>query len=396
MDFIVSRYPSFPEEFETFFDSSESAILKPSAFNQAFEQVDLTKTPGSPLVFVFPTNQKLPEIFGELKLEVERRLVLHNALGREVWKRKSFTSTLESNVQIAAALVARGITDPVLVGFKGEPRKKGKVPRLVSQVSVVVNLEARLIHGNHLRQEQTYDDIPTVTRLDLTTPSETAAMHHRLSSHGALSTSDVQGWEYSVNEDDRWAAWTKEAVGMQLMTPEWTIVPGKERHFFTLLGFHYCLIHRVVQLPEGDLLVPPAGQMSSGELGTFSENSFMRANISNLVSLATNGQPVRYVLTGGDDCLDTNADASDDYLSFGKVITDYAVSDSVYNFCSTQFHGSHAFQENIEKSSYAACVRKTFNAEDELSYDTCFKYHPRYEEFRTLVQSYVTLGELEK
>lgn len=399
MRFLEQHYFVNEEEYERYFDEVEvleegrfvtRTELKPAVFMSAYGKVDKTKTPGSPMVYLAPLNSQLDGWIAEIYSSVDFRLRAMEEIGNQIWHDLTFESDQVHHINASCELVERGISDPVLVGFKGEPRKKGKTPRLVAQVSVVMNILARIVLGNHLIEEQTHTDIPTATQLDLTTPEETEKLRQAFLAVGVLRSSDVQGWEYSMNEGDRWCAAFKEAYCMGLVNTDWKIIPGKEKHFYALLGYHYCMIHRVVQLPEGELWVPPAGEMSSGELGTFSENSFVRAFLSENVSLDATGLPVGFVKTGGDDCLDTNADHSADYLRYGKVITDFSEDFDTYHFCSTTFAPSGSYQDNIGKSAYAACVKRKFDEQDRAAFRQNFKFHPQYEVYLALIEEFMS------
>lgn len=393
--FLKGHYPRLSEDFSTFFE--ESGDLKQSVFTQAFAKVDPKKTPGSPMCFLAQTNDQLRHYYDGMYEIVNKRLKKFEELGKEIIKHDAIS--ICDHVKTAVALVGNGFSDPVLLGVKGEPRpvENGipKRPRLVSQVSVLQNLLARIILGNHLITEQSYTDLPTATALDLTTPEETARLFNLFKAQSELHkvmTNDVQGFEYSVNEHDAWAGWFKESWCMGLISDAWLPVPGKEKHFYTHLAYHFTMIHKVVQLQSGELLVVHAGQMSSGRLETYSQNSAIRAWNANLVALAITGSPVTFVKTGGDDCLEHCHEMIEryigEYYKLGKKVTDATIMDDEFDFCSTSFTAAGCYQKNIEKSTYAIMLRKKYDDEARLAFDMCFQRHPEYLKYREIVERY--------
>jgi hypothetical protein len=390
IDFLQRKYFVVEENYESFFDREDGDVLLRSAYEAAWAKVDLTKTPGSPLVYKAARNADVKKTVDEEVFQiVNHRLLNIEKLGKLVWENQSFESTEDQNIVEAMDLVKNGIADCVLVGPKGEPRaiENGvkKPPRLVSQVSLITNLVARLITGNHLLEEQTHDNLPTATQLDITTQEKTEARRAKYERIGTLSSNDIQGWEYSVCEADRWATCTKELYCMGLMDENWVLNPKKLRHAYAVIGYNYMLIHRVVQTPDGYLYVPRAGQMSSGDLGTFSQNSFCRAWISELVSLDTVGHPVEFVQTGGDDCLDTNRENFGAHMAYGKKVTDYEEQCGEYTFCSTYFGRAGSYQQNIKKTTYAVLTKGFFDEEGQVAFLQCFRNHPDFEKYYNLV-----------
>lgn len=379
--FVIKNYFVKDEHYDKFFKTDRK--IRDEVFEAAFNKVDSKKSPGSPLVFQHATNATLPNIYGEMKGVLEARMLKLEELGKNIFENKIYED--KNHIIDSAYLVHHGFTDPVLVGIKGEPReiKNGekKNPRLICQVSVNMNLVARLVLGNHLIEEQTHQSIPTATQFDIITPEITEKFRLNVEKlGGAVSSNDVQGWEYSMTESDRWAACFKEAICMNLIDENMKIVEGKHRHLYALLGYHYCMIHRVVHLPEGELLVTRPGEMSSGELSTYSNNSFIRAYLSECVSIQQTGKSVRFVTTAGDDCLDTNERNDELYLKYGKVITDFVTSTGTYDFCSTTFSPRGSYQNNIEKSFYSVLINDKFDLDVERNFISAFKLHPRFEE----------------
>nr|WRQ64817.1 RNA-dependent RNA polymerase [Sobelivirales sp.] len=356
----------------------ENGFLKSEVFNLLLDKLKNDKNPGSPLCFVSPRNDGLTKYHGLMKLALERRVAKLIDLGKRV--RKGW------DLPDAYDLVADGYTDPVLLTLKGEPRKVGKNPRLVASVSCLVNSMQRLVFGDLLLDNQKCKTVPFATELDLATPSSRQAMYEKFAAEKPLSSSDVQGWEYSVRPEDRWMDCIRLAYqcGVIKFDQEKIVIVNFD-HYHAMLGLMYSLINRLIQFPDGTFHVPAPGQMSSGELITFDSNSFMRSRLSNKVSLMKFGVPVRFTFSAGDDNLDTNPDLSDVYLSLGFKITDFVIQRDVFSFCSHSFHDGFAYGENIEKTVYAIAVKREFSWEDKVSFEMNFSHHPLYAEYQRLL-----------
>lgn len=400
LDFI-SRYPVNSVEFANFFDSS--GALDTRVFNDVLTCAEASKSPGSPLVYAYTTNKiAFDKARAEIYDVLNRRLQKYERLGRELW---TMDYTIEPTPEDRARYLYSALMDPVLLGVKGEPRKNGKVPRLVAQVSVVENLLQRLLLQNHLLQEQQQDDLPTATSLDLVTEAKTKELYDVFKAQGILASNDVQGWEYSTNAKDQWKSFWKQAICMDLVSVAFQtqnkkrpprlvieISPGKEKHFFCLLAWKHLDIYRVVQLTSGKLVLTAPGITSSGKLTTFSENSFIRANLSNDVSILETGKPVVFVKTAGDDAVDTNLfgeeKAKSLYARFGKRITDYYQNDGPYSFCSTNFRETNVYGDNIERSAYALLAKGNPDEQDWCQFDVIYRHHPDFESIWQLLRKF--------
>lgn len=324
------------------------------------------------------------------------RLKLLEALGREVYHNGRFFENPLSYTSIASHLIYYGFTDPVQLSKKVEFRKLGKKERLVSMVSLITNLAQRILLGNALFEEQSHFDLPTATQLDIATRASCQAIYEQFKIHSPVVSSDVQGWEYSITMDNRWRACIKHLLIMGLASYDGFIKPaeGKQKHFYSLIGLYYTLIYRACILPDtGTVVIPPPGQMSSGELVTFSDNSFMRAELSAFISYQL-GEIPTFIKTAGDDCIDrlkvNEALIKDKYREYGFVITDVQVQESEFNFCSTVFADGKSYQENITKTFLEYLVGE--QTEDQTLSLTIFKDHPQIEIYLSLLD-YLGLGD---
>jgi hypothetical protein len=389
---LTHLYPHvFEEKFEEFFDNSGNVL--DWAWQAALAQVDRSKTPGSPLNALAGTNDLIITQYElELRELVNHRIAKYILLGEAVQRGAINITNLgpDDDVRFATFLFEEGYSDAVLVGWKGEPRKIDKDPRLVAQVSLIMNLAARFISGDFLRQEQTYKDIPTATQLDIITDDERDRLQQKFETNFPLFKSDMQGYEFSQKPQNRldYAIYEAHASGAR---DAFTGEIHRENHWHAILGRMVVNTWRVVRFGSGDLIVPPPGNMSSGDLATFSENSFTRAHLANDVSWEAEQRPVRFIQSAGDDAVDSMSDYRDLYEKRGFHVTDYGIcdlagkqhgeqiTDGEISFCSTTFKRGGSYQENIEKTAYAM-LQKGYDDQALASFDLCFKNHPKYPE----------------
>lgn len=407
VDFVRDKYPPVGDvEYTALF---KDGMLRLDVFRLLLDKLDPTKSPGFPLTSFFTTNQDLEEYVAELYDLINFRLHSFEELGVEVLDNDFFNLSDEQALHVAIELTKSNRSCPVGVGEKKEPRAiedgKRKPPRLVSQVSLITNRVLAVIVGDALLLEQRQKGIvPTAVALDLFTPSELEDRFNTFAAVGEMSTSDVRGWEYSVRKEERWRACFWRAYSMNLISfceneRGYIVNPGKSQHFHALIGVYFSLIYRLVVTPCGDVLFPPPGQVSSGELVTFSDNSFMRADAANRVSLTATGSPVKHVFTAGDDCLDTNGNHLDIYRALGKEITDFSIQKDRYNFCSTTFlPEGGTYQDNIRRTTYSIMghISDESLIIDHLeAFKTCYARHPEFLSALDLITECLMLSEFD-
>jgi len=265
-----------------------------------------------------------------------------------------YNMSVEEASATAAYLVENNFDDPVLLKVKGEARPIGKRPRLVCMVSSLQTAVWRLVLYNAMQREQNETDGNIAVRLDIITESETEKLFLRFLEaaikHGFLSTSDIQGYEYSNNIDTHYAPLLKWAYYMKLTDLDFKILPGASRkHLYILLALYYAANFRVLQTEDGELFTCPPGKISSGALTTFTDNSLKRNLLSNEVSYCAFGKPVEFTFSAGDDNLDSNPDLSEVYRKYGYVITDYDRQTNEFSFCSTNLTANGCWQDGLEK-----------------------------------------------
>nr|WRQ64942.1 RNA-dependent RNA polymerase [Sobelivirales sp.] len=355
--------------------------IKIAILDALFERNHPTKTPGSPLNYLISKNDALPQYKAEICELIDKRVVKLVDLGRKILFECNFYLNPEDSVKEAIRLVTENYTDPVLVGFKGEPRAEGKKPRLVSQVSVITNMIQRLSMNDYLLNEQScpFGEIPTATGLDITTPSSTQNMYELFRDKTPLMSSDVQGFEYAVKRRFRFAYAAHLCWMMNLCDADMVPFKRKEKHCYLIWGIAWTDVYRLVQTQEGYLLVPPPGQQSSGLLKTYSENSFIRGLMSDEVSRITRSVPVAFTISAGDDNLDTNApNLGHLYRDLGFVVTDYVEQNSRFNFCSTTFTEHGSYQDNIMKYLYAVMANSRTDEASVWNEFRAFALHPEF------------------
>lgn len=384
---------------------------------QLFLQLDPKKSPGAPYCYRFPTNAALlsqaKASFADLVQERHRLLFylgasLSERLNEEgpvrdllFFPKEGVLDNLVHRL-ISVNLVKLGFADPVLLKKKSEPRLRGKRPRLVNMVSAVTNTLYRLALGDALLEEQLHDDLPTAVALDLTSEHETEKMYLKFKSRGLLRTDDVQGWEYANRSDLHWRPFLRWCRTLGLCST--SIDHVTDNRFYLLLALYFCDLHKVQQTEDGILLVGPAGIVCSGILTTYSDNSIKRGSLSAEVA-DIQKKPFKdlFIQVAGDDCVDNNDSAPEYYLRRGFVTTDERFSDVDYEFCSTLFTKTGAYQVNIQKFFVNALYSRSTHdhaLETMLAFNSSFKRHPEYEKYLSLMKlegihpESVPLGEI--
>lgn len=395
------------EGFDNFFNTlPKQESLPDSIFDQLFDCLGKTKSPGSPLCYLAATNEQLVEEKPMMNYFITKRIKNLLQLGESLYhdmcsSPQRFTERMgydpHKDYKWGEHLFNAGLSDPVLLRKKPEPRLLGKMPRLICMVSVNENLIDRLCTHNMLRREQTMD-IPTAVALDLTTPEKTQNMYSEFQEHSPLFSTDVQGWEYSTTSRYIVLDVVRCSYIMNLCNEYGVVKPGKENHYYLMLARCMVLCHRVMQVGN-ELFTCPAGMTSSGSLRTFSQNSNIRSFVcveadvmfkENLVDPMqlnnySNSIEKFYIKSGGDDNVTSSrADAKSSEL-LGFKITDRVEQSNHFDFCSTRFTSQFSYQVNIEKFFTAVMHNKNSYAEKLLAFKNCFVNHPLFEFYKELL-----------
>jgi len=402
-DFVKLHQIPTSFEFKAFFEGDPSlGNLTDKAFEYLTSQLEDSKSPGSPLVYVANNNKTLKaNHIASFRFELQRSLVRLQVLGSDLYKvfqtdKRLFSelfaqggASFDTHRNIAVNLLKAGLSEPVLCKRKGEMRKLGKRPRLVNMVSALTNSLLRLAIGDAMLLEQTNGVLPIAVALDLVTPEKTNAMWQEFSNQGKLHSSDVEGWEYCVRPEIALRPLLKWAYSMKLtdINFEWT---GNDfGRLCLLIALYYCDMHKVVQTECGNLVVIPPGVVTSGILSTFTDSSEKRASMSNDAAIYC-GSPLRYVKTAGDDCLDTLPLGVDYFHRIGVKITDEVIQEGEYDFCSTKFRLDGTYQVNIEK--FISNLLYSINDSDvdwfskSLPFESIFGNHPDYARYADIIK----------
>lgn len=380
------------ERFATFFN--HDGDVKEHVLQYLQEQLDPTKSPGSPLRYKYTTNAGISAITAEFQHVVNSRARKFIDLGEHLWglrysDEELFYSMLgyDEDVvlddSICVWLLSNGYTDPVLLKVKPEPRVVGKVPRLVCMVSSVMNTNARLGLMNPVIQEQRSTDTNTAVALDLNTQAETMKLYDKFKSNAPLSSSDVQGWEYANDVVSFWSDFSRWLYSLGLVDLDFNIIADAS-YVYYLMGLFFCELHRVMQTECGNLFVTVLGLVTSGGYITFSGNSNKRSLLSYRVSKSLSLK-LRFVFSAGDDNMDSNPYASEIYKAFGYVITDFVVQETSFNFCSTVFTENGSYQENISKSFVNMMYDQSSWEEKLVAFRLNFRFHPEYSHYKELL-----------
>ncbi len=369
---FLKTLPIYQQKFDSFF---KEGYLREKVFDELWSCKDSNKSPGAPLYFDHTTNSALEPMKSEIYNAVTDRLNRLIVLGEHLYDNNIIgrPATNAERIQV----VECGLADIMAVGLKSEGRKNGKPPRLISLASVVDNMVTRVGYHNLFIDMMNSEEKYMAARLDLITPTKTFERYDRLKAQGKLSTNDTRGWEYSFTEQDHWACMWADAYMLGLVDENRNLRKGASKsHFFFLVATTFVLVNRVMILPDGKLVLLPAGGMPSGAYITYVRNSIGRALLSYNVSWDAFGVPVGFCMTAGDDCKEASHDA---HLPYGKFITDMETSEDVYEFCSTNFNDTGSYQLNIEKSAYNLLIEGRFGEEDLAAFELTYKNHPEYE-----------------
>lgn len=391
----LKTLPRKDERFASFFNSAGDITMP--VFDQLWSCLKETHSPGAPLNYLYAQNLQANPARAEIYEVVNSRVKKLIELGKQLYHEPSYVATQEQRMLI----VSDNFADPMLCDIKKEPRPNGKLPRLVTQASIVDQMVHRIFMHELLYTLQDSEETDMAVGLDIITQEKTKERYDVFKAHAPLTQNDVQGWEYSVNETDHYAACYADAYQMNLVDDRCEIcVTGRRAdHFYGLLGMTFTIVNRVTLTKAGKLLLLPPGQMPSGILVTFQRNSRIRALLSFNVSMDCFGKPVEFVRTAGDDCVDSNnfktvEDSLAAHAKYGKVVTDVATGSDQFTFCSTVFTSSFSYQENIEKSAYKLIADQTYDAENVSQFVACYRFHPRFVEVMTLITRYQTEAHL--
>lgn len=297
--------------------------------------VKLDSSPGIPWMILGDTNQSVLESYSDSIAEVIVAR-MHKLASRDL--------TDESPEQ----LVQEGFCDPIRIFGKNEPHPllkilQGRV-RLIFSVSLVDGcIERCLFYEQNTRDMETWGDCPTAVGAGL--PEDCTTIYQwvqsRISRGIRMETSDVTGWDFTVQD---WDLGAEAEMRIQLAQLDGDSIEAR-----IIRNRFYCLANSIMSLSDGRLLTQTApGIQKSGSYITGSSNSRMRALNAELVGS-------NHSLCMGDDCLEEYVeDAKGAYLRLGKVLKVYedVQPGESFEFCSHLVSAGDATLINWPKMVY--------------------------------------------
>lgn len=321
---------------------------------------------GFPLMRLQPTKGPL--------IEKERSLVISAVVDRL----KLYVSFGGKLPNTAIGLFEEKLVDPVRLFVKGEPhhkRKIGVAERLISSVSVIDEIIARLLFTNQDSAEiARWTVCPSRPGLgfdDSGIKKFSAWIDSRYEAGRTLASSDVKAWDFSFK------GWMFHAdVKMRV-----ALLDGateQERSLFSLMAstHHHCLGRSLYVLTDGSVYEQQFfGKMESGSKATTPVNSRARA----LLCVLCGSHPL-CVASMGDDCIEeaTSNPARYEELGFKLKMFEPSSDGRRLEFCCHEFSRgglSEVKRINIEKSLFRM-LHEPFSQEllDQFKFE--FRYSP--------------------
>jgi len=393
-----------PVPFDSLFEVVDEVVfLRESVLDILMDLLCDTKSTGSPISFTAPLNSEL-----KIRFKAEFRMTLQSRI-RKLLKLGTLLLTewegaamgveeesdfkdllgydLESFPEMAKWFVENNFADPVMMKIKNEPRKVGKVPRLINMVSSLANTIARLTLHNLLVKEQADTTSHVAVALDLVTRDSTRRLYETFVANAPLYSSDIRGWEWEIDPQMHWDDFYMKAHRMGLAHSGRPVKGTSRGHLALLMGAYYVELNSVRQTPEGDLLMSGPGDGISGKLNTFSSNSEERSLLSYRVAHLRGAADDFWCLSAGDDNEENVNSSAEDYKRFGYHITDQEVCTREFTFCSTHFGPEGSYMENIEKFFVNCMYDQDSWAEKMLQFEILFKLHPEYLHYAALLNA---------
>lgn len=236
----------------------------------------------------------------------------------------------------AQELCERGLNFPARLFVKNEPHKLKKVLekrwRLICSLALLVQLAQRVTDGPQNKAEiANWKTCPSAPGQNKSTEQETLDFFSRVARFRARVDTDMNGWDWSVQE---WELWADAAVRLRLYDAR----PGTMIFNLVLNTARACM-NGVVALSDGTLLaqVRPFA-MKSGSYDTSSSNSRIRVFLSRMIN-----PPSLDCVAYGDDAVEdtvlTPHELALEYAKYGKVVKEAHVTSGLepFEFCSTLF-----------------------------------------------------------
>lgn len=312
-----------------------------------------------------------------------------------------------SRVDAALTLFSNGISLPATVFIKQEPTSKSKIARNIYGVSILMNLAARLLFGDYLRElSRSWDKVEHKVGIDFYTDEGLAridAFHKFMFANCGpvpVDSDDIQGYEFQGRSwtHDLWHhCYMAHALGLPLnrMCPS-TRTKNIDVRIYRLYNA-YRIVEKfaVVMFSDGLVTVPPFHTILSGKYLTHIENSDTRAALGMTASPLGLSHPVDTFVfdtvvceTNGDDYAGIRGNPAF-YLNLGYVITDRVPQTlDCVNFCSQKFVRRNDGTIIRIPDGLSKLFVNAITAVDHGSYVDVLmnvRQHPGYEAFKSAV-----------
>jgi hypothetical protein len=297
-------------------------------------------TPGFPWMEIGRSNRLLkedPVVFELLVSEAALRIRRMLERGRDLF-------ALE-----AKDLVKEGLCDPIRVFVKTEPHKRSKIEqgkfRLISGVSIVDQMIDKLMFRcqNNLEIAM-WEQVPSKPGIGLDDEGlqEMAQWFRKKLEKRPLVSTDISGWDWSVQE---WELWADLDCRVKLCD-------GQESLWeFIARSRVYCVSRKTLVLPDGSLISQHwPGVQASGWYNTSSTNSRMRVLVRAVAysewcektGKEFEPEEVSACVAMGDDCVESLLDDEvyDLIGEYGHIIkekTEFSTLEGV-EFCSHRWY----------------------------------------------------------
>lgn len=334
-----------------------------AAWKVLFNILDKTKSPGSPYV-----NAGICTI-GSFPEEL-----LRNCVEERLWSLYQADAETVKNMT-AMECAIEGLCDPAKVHVKDELTKMSKVARLIYGASVVDRLVWQLLMHDYLvaLPQKAYDKRScSAIGIDFNKGDEFRSGVQGIAANFSegvnLSSDDVEGWEYMVDESMQAAyhtAWMRSSCG------QYGPILRKVYATFALID---CKAPAVV-LSNGRVFEFPFHIQCSGKLNTHNGNTVLRASVGS-ICLYDEYQYYPTIELGCDFPMPTSKCNGDDYLGaanqrsalnyamLGFVLKPEVVDEKAFSFSSHVFSQGQCYLETVRKplANYAS---STFLTESE-------------------------------
>lgn len=281
----------------------------------AMKNIKPEASPGYPYCTEYPTNQAL---FADHQMDIACL----------VYDRLQKLSEGDYRHLTAEEAVEAGLCDPVRIFVKNEPHNRLKASqlrwRLIFSVSVVDQLVEVLLGATQNKREiARWHKIPSKPGMGLTDEHAeklVAGVSH-LSENGRFASSDISGWDFSVQHHELQYDAEMRIALWEDPDPKAATALRNRMHFMGL---------SVLVCSDGHVFAQSVGGiLKSGSYFTSSTNSRIRVLLARVAGTDA--------VAMGDDAIEKPCEGIQErYTSLGRIVKEYRVSDEIA-FCSHTF-----------------------------------------------------------